>query len=164
MRRATNASTYRRPDWLRRRIDRGDPLSARMCVRRQTIRVLSMMVLMTLLGAPAVLPGQTRDKNWKQCKSDDPERSVKACSALIQSGQEKGINLAKAFCGRGLAYARKGEYDHAIQDYDEALRINPTYVAAFSNRGIAYAHKGDYDRGIQDLDQALRLKPNDASA
>jgi len=26
---------------------------------------------------------------------------------------------------RGGAYLRKGDYDHAIKDYDEALKINP---------------------------------------
>src|ERR1700677_1904030 len=97
-----------------------------MVVARQIMRVLPMIVLMALLGGSAFLRGQTQDENRNLCKSEDPDRSIEGCSALIQSGQEAGINLAKAFYGRGSAYARKGDYEHAIQDYDQALRLNPS--------------------------------------
>lgn len=89
------------------------------------MRVLSMIVLMTLFGASAVLPGQAQQENWSRCKSDDPDRKIGGCSAVIQSGQETGTNLANAFRGRGSAYAHKGDYDRAFQDYDQALKLNP---------------------------------------
>jgi hypothetical protein len=54
------------------------------------MHVLSMIVLMTLFGASAVLPGQAQQENWSRCKSDDPDRKIRGCSAIIQSGQEKG--------------------------------------------------------------------------
>jgi tetratricopeptide (TPR) repeat protein len=34
-------------------------------------------------------------------------------------------NYVEAFDSRGLAYAHKGGVDQAIQDYNQALRINP---------------------------------------
>src|SRR5713226_6564591 len=108
-----------------------------------------MILLMTLLDGSAVPPGQSRQENWKRCQSDDPERSIGGCSALIQSSQEMGINLANAFYGRGLAYVQMGDYDHAIQDYDQALRLNPSLADAFYSRGAAYTYKGDYDHAIQ---------------
>jgi tetratricopeptide (TPR) repeat protein len=123
-----------------------------------------MIMLLTVLGAFAALPGQSRPENWKLCRSDDPERSIAGCSALIQSGQETGINLAKAFYSRGWAYARKGDYDRAIADYDRALQLNPSLANAYYSLGVAYEHKGDFDRAIGDFDQALRLTPNDADA
>jgi hypothetical protein len=54
------------------------------------MHVLSMIVLMTLFGASAVLPGQAQQENWSRCKSDDPDRKIGGCSAIIQSGQETG--------------------------------------------------------------------------
>jgi hypothetical protein len=84
------------------------------------MRVRSMIVLMTLFGASAVLLGQARQENCSRCKSDDPDRKIGGCSAVIQSGQETGTNLANAFRGRGSAYAHKGDYDRACQDYDQA--------------------------------------------
>ena len=56
------------------------------------------------------------------------------------------------------------EYDRAIQDYDQAIRLNPNYASAFNNRGLAYVNKGDNDRAIQDYDQAIKLNPNDTVA
>ena len=40
------------------------------------------------------------------------------------------------------AYAHKGDHDRAIQDYNEAIRLNPQFASAFNNRGVAYAHIG----------------------
>ena len=58
-----------------------------------------------------------------------------------------------------LAYADKQEYDRAIADYDEAIRLNPEVATAFNNRGNAYADKHLYDRAIADYDEAIRLNP-----
>ena len=60
--------------------------------------------------------------------------------------------------GRGLAYARRGYYDSAIQDYDRALRINSSYAAAFYNRSRAYLHKRDYLSAMADYGHFLWLK------
>jgi tetratricopeptide (TPR) repeat protein len=45
-----------------------------------------------------------------------------------------------SFGNRGNYYAVTRQYDRAIQDYDEAIRINPNFADAFYNRGRAYAH------------------------
>ena len=128
------------------------------------MRVLSMIVLLALLGGSAVLHGQTRDDNWNRCKGSDPDLSIAGCTAIIQSGQENNVNLANAFYNRGITYGHKGEYDLAIQDFDQALRLNPSFAQALNNRGNAYDDKGAYDRAIQDYDQALRLNPSFAQA
>jgi len=78
------------------------------------MRILSMFVLTALLGASAILPGQTRIENWYRCAGSDPDLSIAECTAIIQSGQESNVNLSLAFSNRGNAYNRKGEYDRAI--------------------------------------------------
>ena len=66
---------------------------------------------------------------------------------------------AQAYNNRGIAYAEKGDYDRAIQDYDKAIKLNLDFAEAYFNRGLAYAEKGDYDRAIQDYDKASELRP-----
>jgi lipoprotein NlpI len=73
-----------------------------------------------------------------------------------------GVSIPKsapAFNNRGLAYAAKPDYDRAITDYNEAIRLNPKFALAFHNRGFAYAAKQDYDRAIADYNEAIRLNP-----
>jgi tetratricopeptide (TPR) repeat protein len=36
-------------------------------------------------------------------------------------------------CGRGLAYYDLGQFEQAIRDFDEAIRINPRYDRAYYN-------------------------------
>jgi Flp pilus assembly protein TadD len=55
-------------------------------------------------------------------------------------------------------------YDRAIADCNEALRVDPKHMNAFLNRGLAYAAKRNYSQAIADYDQAIRLDPKSASA
>ena len=58
----------------------------------------------------------------------------------------------------------KGEYDRAIQDYDQSIKLNPNYARAFNNRGVAYQKKGEYDRAIKDFDESIKLNPDYGNA
>ena len=60
---------------------------------------------------------------------------------------------------RGFAYANKKDYDRAIKDYDEAIRLDPKFVLAYNNRGNAYSEKNEFDRAIKEFDEAIRLDP-----
>jgi tetratricopeptide (TPR) repeat protein len=71
---------------------------------------------------------------------------------------------AVTFFNRGNDHYKKGDYDRAIADYNEALRINPNYAEAYNNRGLAYYYKKDYDRAIADYNEALRIDSNYANA
>ncbi|MCH9050323.1 MAG: tetratricopeptide repeat protein [Proteobacteria bacterium] len=94
----------------------------------------------------------------------DPDLQIDYCTRAIDSGDLSNEKLAHTFNNRGEAYDRKGEYDRAIADYDQAIRLKPDYALAFNDRGVAYYRKGEYDRAIADFDQAIRLKPDYALA
>jgi tetratricopeptide (TPR) repeat protein len=71
---------------------------------------------------------------------------------------------AGTFLDRGIMFAERGDYDMAIEDFTEAIKLNPNLAAAYFNRGNAYGFKEDYDRAIVDFNQAIRLDPNYARA
>ena len=65
---------------------------------------------------------------------------------------------------RGDAYQWKDDYDRAIADYTQAIRLNPDDAYAYYSRGKAYHWKDDYDRAIADYEQALRIDPGHTRA
>ena len=65
---------------------------------------------------------------------------------------------------RGVAYSQKDDYDRAIADFSEVIRLHPEYSVAFVHRAIAYARKRDNDRAIADFNEAIRLDPTNALA
>jgi Tfp pilus assembly protein PilF len=125
---------------------------------------LRMVALVMALATSSSTRGQSPRDNWKQCTSSNPEQSIAGCSTLIQSGQESDANLSKAFDSRGLAYMHKRDYDRALQDYDQAIHLDPRSATAIYNRGLTYRLKGDYGHAISDYDQALELTPTDADS
>jgi len=102
-----------------------------------------------------------------QCSGKDKpsaDQIISACTALIESGRGNAHGVSQAAYNRGNAYATIGDYDRAIADYDQAIRLNPTMAAAFDNRGRLYSEKNQFERAIADYDEAIRLNPNAANA
>ena len=64
-----------------------------------------------------------------------------------------------ALVNQGYTDTNAGDYDRAIADYNEAIRLDPKSAIAFSDRGVAYMRKGDLDRAFADYNEALRLNP-----
>jgi len=71
---------------------------------------------------------------------------------------------AARYYNRGNTYYSNGDYDRAIADFTQAIRLDPNLAPAYSNRARAYNSKGDYDKAIADATQAIRLNPNLAPA
>jgi tetratricopeptide (TPR) repeat protein len=70
-----------------------------------------------------------------------------------------------AYTNRGWAYDALGQLQRAIEDYNEAIRLNPEKASlAYANRGLAYANLGQLQRAIADFDEAIRLDPGLAQA
>jgi len=40
----------------------------------------------------------------------------------------------------------KGDFDPAVADFAQAIRLKPDYAEAYCHRGTAYNRRGDYDR------------------
>ena len=66
-------------------------------------------------------------------------------------------DYAEAYYNRGLAYRDRGDFDRAIEDFNEAIELNHDYVDAYYNRGLAYRSVGMADRSIADLTKAIEL-------
>jgi tetratricopeptide (TPR) repeat protein len=68
------------------------------------------------------------------------------------------------FYNRGLAYAQLGEFAQAIEDFNQALRLEPKLAVAYYNRGFVYFGKREYEKAVEDFSESLRLDPKFAAA
>ncbi len=74
---------------------------------------------------------------------------------------------AEAYINRGVAYFWQQKYDLAIEDYVEAIKLDPNNVKAYINRGIAYSTRdnpGEQEIAIADYDKAIALNERNADA
>src|SRR6266702_6208100 len=119
---------------------------------------LSSAIALVLIGGVCAHAQTAQERRY--CEGEDGAsvaQRIDACSAVIKAGRDKGDKLAEAFNNRGGAYRLKGDYDRAIADYAQAIKLNAKFAAAFVNRGVAYDKKGEFDRAIQDYDQSIKL-------
>jgi tetratricopeptide (TPR) repeat protein len=61
---------------------------------------------------------------------------------------------------RGLEASGRHDYDLAIAEFSEAIRLQTNYSMAYYNRGNVYGDKGDYDKAIADYNDAIRFEPD----
>jgi tetratricopeptide (TPR) repeat protein len=89
-----------------------------------------------------------------------PVAALAACGGRGEAGKHIEASLELQGRWRGAI----AEYDEAIRDYGEAIRIDPELAAAYNNRSVAYDDLGQPQRAIADYGEAIRLDPNLAQA
>jgi tetratricopeptide (TPR) repeat protein len=76
---------------------------------------------------------------------------------------EEGENSnAVAHTELGSALLDLGNFDSAIQQYREALRINPMAEEAFDGLGSVYFKQGKYAQALTQYSEAMRINPGNA--
>jgi tetratricopeptide (TPR) repeat protein len=98
------------------------------------------------------------------CDSHDPERQIHGCTQIINDPSAAQLIHANAFNNRGNAYNSKGEYQRAIADFTEAIRLNSKLAYIYVNRSFALFKTGASERAIADLNEAIRIEPTDSKA
>jgi Tfp pilus assembly protein PilF len=58
----------------------------------------------------------------------------------------------------------KEDYQGAIKDLTEAIRLDPNNAELYLMRGFSYTYSGNFEKAIEDCNQALRISPNYADA
>jgi tetratricopeptide (TPR) repeat protein len=87
---------------------------------------------------------------------------IEECSAAIKR-QSKD---ADAYAQRAAWYCSRGEFESAVQDYSEVIRLasRNERATAYYERGSVCLSAGWYDRAIADFSEAIRRAPDFARA
>ena len=77
--------------------------------------------------------------------------------ALTESAPNE--DSAKYFVNQGVDKAKTGDYRGAIEDLNQAIKLNPNF-AAYYNRGLVRSYLGNKLAALEDLNQAIKLNPD----
>ena len=125
-----------------------------------SVRVLSRSPALAFICVIAAADTGAQTNTWRQCSTDISPAAIAACTSIIVSDPRND----GAYVNRGIAYRRAGDIERAIEDYDEAIRLNPGAADAFNNRGNAFRTRDEFERALRDYDEAIRLDPHYAHA
>jgi tetratricopeptide (TPR) repeat protein len=118
--------------------------------------IFALAASLVLLTTPAVAQDDT-----KLCHtSEDAEEIIATCTRSIASGRWRGKDLAWAYTNRAYGFQLRKDYESAIGDANEAIRLDPGSFDAYNNRANAYQGRGELDRAFADYNQALRINPS----
>lgn len=73
--------------------------------------------------------------------------------------QAQNPQTAESHFNNGIALAKAGRVEEAIEAYKQAIRIKPDHFDAHSNLGQLYFREKRYTEAIGAYKQAIRLKP-----
>jgi tetratricopeptide (TPR) repeat protein len=82
---------------------------------------------------------------------------VPCITKIIRLNAKIAVNMADKDDAQGNIYNLLRDYDKAISDYTEAIRLNPNYAAAYHDRGLAYKQLGKNAQSQADFDKAKQL-------
>jgi tetratricopeptide (TPR) repeat protein len=101
---------------------------------------------------------------------EDYDRTLADCTQAVKLGPSPGAisstgaqrlgddrTSSDYYAQRGFAYLGKKNFDLAIADYDNAIRLNPGNAKVVNNRGLAYQGKGDTTRANADFEAAKQV-------
>ena len=101
---------------------------------------LAALAAAALGGCARISPAATACKG--AASSDDQAQAKLAACAKVIAGGARGDALEQALVGRGEAYTQTSDFDRAISDFGQALRMNPRDSSALDGRGVAYLDQG----------------------
>jgi tetratricopeptide (TPR) repeat protein len=133
-----------------------------MRINRWALPLVAAAAVASVLIIKAIRPD---DKSAESCFQQQGEAAIAACTQAIGSGRFSGGELAGIYDNRAIELRESGEFDRAIADYSEALRIDDALTGAYTGRGLAYEGKAELEKAKADYRRALTLQAtyNDAA-
>ena len=82
-------------------------------------------------------------------------------AASVACGSSDSEKAAEHYFA-GTEFAAAGDWQEAIAEFDESVRLDPDAVDPHTTRGAVYAEPGQFQKAIDDYNEAIRIGPETA--
>jgi len=96
--------------------------------------------------------------------SGDLEKAIKLLSEVLAETTLATDQRAQLLNDRGMAFARRGEFQAAFEDFNASARLYPENATLYNNRGAVLLKLGLVGEAEKDLTRAVALSPKYAAA
>ncbi len=138
---------------------------------RNIARKIAMRLLVVIALSFVLYVTSARSEDPEYCymgleahEAGNYELAINDYTRCIDLGDLTVDNLAAAYFNRGNAYYDIGDFNQAIRDYDDVIRLDLSGADAHTNRGLAYLKKDNYRQAIRDFGEAISVDPGFAVA
>jgi tetratricopeptide (TPR) repeat protein len=70
---------------------------------------------------------------------------------------EKNPSAAMGWNNRGMVYYERGDYDKALADFDESIKVQPKHPDAYNNRSVIFFRQKKYPFALQENLKVLQI-------
>ena len=85
---------------------------------------LSTAALVAITCAAVTIAEAAADAAWEDCTAESPDRSIAGCTKVMQRVRDAPTRRALASFNRAAAYAAKGEFKRAMNDFGAAMNLD----------------------------------------
>src|SRR5437899_654150 len=93
-----------------------------------------LLLCVGLLFAMPTRAATPADRGECAASAERPETGSAACSRIIDDASASLAERVEAFKNRGRGAFKAGDYNRAIADYGEAIKLGPKDASAFAHR------------------------------
>jgi tetratricopeptide (TPR) repeat protein len=110
---------------------------------------------------PAAKPSDKPTDKGISKKIQKPARKLVAAKEERKAPAATGAIPPEAFAAfdRGADAIKRRDYDRAIAEFNEVLRLDPNSADALFERGVTYIEKHNYAAACDDLSRSIQLRP-----
>jgi tetratricopeptide (TPR) repeat protein len=94
-------------------------------------------------------------------KNQEWDKAVDLLRKATALDHKYAQNLAAVYQQRGYAAATNQQFQDAISDYSEAIKITPEDARIYEQRAAVEMKLSDNDKALADYSEAIKLKPNE---
>jgi tetratricopeptide (TPR) repeat protein len=114
------------------------------------------LLLLTILGCTS------SDQYVEQARILLKEEKTQEAISLLNKAIDADADNVDAFNMRGVAYFERKEFGNALLDFEQAVKLDPTFYRPYYNRALMKTSLGDVQGALADYSDAIRLIPDTA--